>query len=57
LANKDLLKIKKDLIEKNKDSKKVKMTENQIKSIQNINEETFLYFQFCQEGLFYERKQ
>jgi len=49
LANKDLLKIKKDLIEKSKGSEKVKVTENQIKSIKTINEETFLYFQFFQE--------
>jgi hypothetical protein len=49
LANKDLIKIKKDLIEKSKGSEKVKVTESQIKSIKTINEETFLYVQLFQE--------
>jgi len=49
LANKDLIKIKKDLIEKSKGSEKVKVTESQIKSIKTINEESFLYVQLFQE--------
>ena len=56
LANKDLVKLKKELVKKNKRLPKTEITEQQRKDLKVFNEETFLYFNFCQEGFFDGRK-